>query len=361
MMPNKKDINITPEMLDMISEIERFSGAWNGGAYRLAPEELSGMKRIATIESVGSSNRIEGNKMSDAEVEVLFEQIDRKSFRSRDEEEVAGYRDLVQTIFENYEEIPLTENYIKQMHQILLRYSAKDERHRGEYKQYSNRVAAFDAEGREIGSIFETASPFDTPRLMRELLEWTNEVLRDGLLHPIITIGLFIVHFLAIHPFTDGNGRLSRALTLLLMLRCRYRYMPYSSMEAIIEASKDAYYRVLRGTQRTIGEGRVNYEPWLSFFITSLVKQKRSLEAKISDITQLRDDALSESARAVLNLFVHGVSLKMSDILHHFPQSHETTRKVVQSLVKKRFLRKYGTTRGATYAINQRPHLPPTN
>ncbi len=352
-MPNQRDIIITAEMLNMISEIERFNGAWNGGAFRLTPEELNGMKRIATIESVGSSNRIEGNKLSDAEVETLFEQIDRKSFRSRDEEEVAGYRDLVRTIFENYKEIPLTENYIKQMHQILLRYSAKDERHRGEYKQYSNRVAAFDAEGHEIGSIFETAPPFETPRLMRELVEWTNEALRDGLLHPIVTIGLFIVHFLAIHPFTDGNGRLSRALTLLLMLRCRYSYMPYSSMEAIIEASKDAYYRALRGTQRTMGAERVNYEPWLSFFITSLVKQKRSLETAISDITQRHDDALSESARAVLSLFVHGISLKMSDILRHFPQSPETIRKTVQGLVKKGFLRKYGTTRSASYAINQ--------
>ncbi len=113
----------------------------------------------------------------------------------------------------------ITENYIKQLHQTLLKYSSKDERHRGEYKTDSNRVAAYDASGKEIGTIFETASPFDTPRLMRELIQWTNDTFDDKFLHPIITIGIFIVHFLSIHPFTDGNGRLSRALTILLMLR----------------------------------------------------------------------------------------------------------------------------------------------
>lgn len=351
-MINKKDIVITPEMLTMISEIEQFNGAWEIGGFKLTPEELNGMKRIATIESVGSSNRIEGNKMSNAEVEILFEQIDRKSFRSRDEEEVAGYEDLIRTIFENYNEIPLTENYLKQLHQILLRYSGKDERHRGEYKQHNNRVAAFDAEGREIGSIFETASPFDTPRLMRELIAWTDEVLRDGLLHPIIAIGLFIVHFLSIHPFTDGNGRLSRALTLLLMLRCKYSYMPYSSTESIIEASKEAYYRALRGTQRTMRTERINYEPWLTYFISSLVKQKRNLEAKIAALTQRHHDALSEISRDILNLFADGTSLKISDILHPLRQPSETIRKAVRNLVKKGYLKKLGTTRSASYTRN---------
>ncbi len=234
-----------------------------------------------------------------------------------------------------------------------MRYSGKDERHRGEYKQHNNRVAAFDAEGREIGSIFETASPFDTPRLMRELIAWTDEVLRDGLLHPIIAIGLFIVHFLSIHPFTDGNGRLSRALTLLLMLRCKYSYMPYSSTESIIEASKEAYYRALRGTQRTMRTERINYEPWLTYFISSLVKQKRNLEAKIAALTQRHHDALSEISRDILNLFADGTSLKISDILHHLRQPSETVRKAVRNLVKKGYLKKLGTTRSASYILNR--------
>ncbi len=347
-MPSIRDITITPDMLNMISEIEQFNGMWSGGV-QLPPEELRSIMRIATIESVGSSNRIEGNRMSDEEIETLFDHIDRRSFRSGDEEEVAGYADLLHTIFDNYQEIPLTENYIKQMHQILLRYSSKDERHRGEYKTDSNRVAAFDAQGREIGSIFETASPFDTPRLMRELVEWTNDTLRDRFLHPIMTIGIFIVHFLSIHPFTDGNGRLSRALTLLLLLKSNYSYMPYSSMESIIEASKDAYYRALRGTQKTMSSERVNYEPWLTYFITSLQKQKRNLETKIAELRQRHDDSLSVTARSVLALFVRDSALAMADITRRLPQNPETIRKAVQGLVKKGYLKKSGVTRSTVY------------
>ena len=127
----------------------------------------------------------------------FFNHLDKRSFRSRDEEEVAGYSELISTIFENYEEIPLSENYVKQLHQILLKFSSKDERHRGEYKIDSNRVAIYDATGHELGTIFETASPFDTPHLMRSLIQWTNDTLADRFLHPILTIGIFIVHFLS--------------------------------------------------------------------------------------------------------------------------------------------------------------------
>ena len=141
-MIKTKDIVITTDMLNKITEIDQFIGSWSVNELKLSPAELKSMKRVATIESVGSSNRIEGNKLSDAEVEELFSHINKKSFASRDEEEVAGYSDLINTIFENYADIPLTENYIKQLHQILLKYSAKDERHRGEYKTDTNRGAA---------------------------------------------------------------------------------------------------------------------------------------------------------------------------------------------------------------------------
>lgn len=351
-MPNIRDVVITPGMLNKISEIDQFNGSWLGGGARLTPEELKVMKRVATIESVGSSNRIEGNGMSDEEVEELFRHINTKSFQSRDEEEVAGYSDLINTIFENYQEIQLTENYLKQLHHILLRYSAKDEWHRGEYKKDSNRVAAFDVDGREIGSLFETATPFDTPRLMRELMEWTNDTFKDRYLHPIITIGIFIVHFLSIHPFTDGNGRLSRALTILLMLKNNYIYMPYASMESIIEASKDAYYRALHGTQKTIWADRVDYEPWLTYFITSLQKQKRNLEEKIAGLKQKHDAKLSGTSQAILALFVGDTALELSDIAHQIEKNPETVRKAVQCLVKKGYLKKHGSTRGVFYSLN---------
>ncbi len=352
-MPNIKDIKITPEMLTKIADIDYFNGIWRGGFSNIGREQLKVMKRIATIESVGSSNRIEGNKMSDNEVEALFSAIDKKSFKSRDEEEVAGYADLINTIFDNYRDIPLSENYIKQLHQILLRYSSKDERHRGDYKKDSNRVAAFDADGHEIGSIFETATPFDTPRLMRELVEWTNDNFEDGYLHPIMVIGVFIVHFLAIHPFTDGNGRMSRALTAMLMLQHGYSYMPYASMESVVEASKEGYYRALRGTQKSIWSDKVDYEPWLSFFITSLQKQKRLLEEKIKQVQAQEGEKLSATAKAILELFSEQAEWSVANIADTLDKNIETVKKAVQSLLKKGYLVKHGTTKAVYYTLNK--------
>lgn len=348
-MPNINDIRITPDMLKKISEIDSFKATWNGGLARLRPEQLKSMRRIATIESVGSSNRIEGNQMSDAQIETLFRNINKTSFKSRDEEEVAGYADLINTIFDDFATIPLNENYIKQLHQILLRYSGKDVRHRGEYKKDSNRVAAFDANGNEVGSIFETATPFDTPRLMTELVDWTNRNLTDGYLHPVIVIGVFIVHFLAIHPFTDGNGRMSRALTVMLMLKHGYNYMPYASMESIIEASKSSYYLALRGTQKGIWSDKVDYEPWLTFFVNSLFKQKQHLESKIAAAMATNDGKLSATATAILDLFETQPRWTTADIAQTLGKNLETIKKSVQALVKRGILKKLGTTKSAWY------------
>lgn len=352
-MPSNRDITITAEMLNGISEIDKFNSLWVGGIERPSPDELKVMKRVATIESIGSSNRIEGNKMTDEQVEELFSHISKKSFKTRDEQEVAGYSDLLTTIFDNYKDIPLTENYIKQLHKTMLAYSNKDERHRGEYKKDTNRVAAFDADGNEIGSIFETATPFDTPRLMEDIIKWTNNTLEDKYFHPIITIGVFVIHFLSIHPFSDGNGRLSRALTVMLMLKYGYDYMPYSSMESIIEESKDAYYRALRGTQKTIWTDKVNYEPWLTFFVLSLVKQKRHLESKIKKLQQSGSNKLSATPMMILGLFADKSEMNMSEIIAATGKNPETVRKAVQSLVNKGHLKKQGSTKGVFYILNK--------
>ena len=185
--------------------------------------------------------------------------------------------------------------------------------------------------------------------MMSDLIKWTNDTLADHFLHPIITIGVFVVHFLSIHPFTDGNGRLSRALTVLLMLRNNYTYMPYASMESVIEASKDAYYRALRGTQKTIWSDKVDYEPWLTFFVTALQKQKRTLEDKIKATQKEDSDKLSTTSQEILALFVDGSQLGIATIVKKTGKNHETVRKAVQGLVKKGYLKKIGSTRGVMY------------
>lgn len=279
-MINLKSVKISTEILSIIAQIDEFKGAWNVLQNR-TPERLTALKKIATIESVGSSNRIEGNKLTDKEVETILSNIKRQSFATRDEQEVIGYAKLMDDIFDNYEVIPFNENYIKQLHQILLSYCDKDEAHRGEYKKLSNTVMAFDAQGKEIGIVFETSTPFETHEQMRALVNQTRELMEDKALHPIILIALFIVHFLAIHPFQDGNGRLSRALTTLLLLKTGYSYVPYTSMETIIEESKAGYYKALRQTQTTF-KSSVDYEPWLMFFLKAMQKQKLRLENKIN-------------------------------------------------------------------------------
>jgi len=347
-MPDVKNIKITSQMLAQIAELNEFKGAWSGFA-SLRTEQLKVLKRVSTFESIGSSNRIEGNKLTDAEVEKLLSRINIKSFKSRDEEEVAGYAELMNTIFDNYQVIPLSENYIKQLHQILLKYAGKDARHRGQYKKLPNSVAAYDSDGKEIGIVFETASPFDTPRFMEELIEWTRKNLDDTFLHPLIVIGVFVVHFLAIHPFQDGNGRLSRALTTMLLLKKGYDYVTYSSIESIIETAKEGYYRALRRTQKGIWSRRVNYEPWLSFFLTTLQKQKRHLESKINALGFDDDIKLTRNQKAVLELFDDKLELGSSEIAAKLNMNIETVKKNLKSLVDSGYLQKHGTTKGAWY------------
>jgi Fic family protein len=346
-MINEKDIKITPQMLTQIAEIDAFRAGWTAIA-NLKPAQLKSLRVVATIESIGSSNRIEGNQLSDEEIGTLFKNINKKSFKSRDEEEVAGYADLINRIFDDYNVIPLSENYIKQMHQILLKYSSKDERHRGSYKTDTNRVSAFDKDGKEIGVIFQTATPFDTPRLMSELVDWTNRNLKDPYLHPLLVIGVFIVHFLSIHPFKDGNGRMSRAMTSLLLLKNGYEYVPYASLESVIEASKNGYYAALHGTQKTIWGGKVDYTPWLEFFITSLLKQKRHLESKIEKMSA-DDSKLSRNGRAVLDLFNDKNEWTAADIANALNMNVNTVAKNLKTLVDKGYLTKQGATKGAWY------------
>jgi len=192
-------INITKDILRLVAEVDEFKGEWKA-LENLAPDRLKALKKIATIESVGSSTRIEGVRLTDREVEQLLSGLDTRSFRSRDEEEVAGYAEAMNLVFASFQEILITENHIKQLHSILLKYSLKDVRHRGEYKKHPNHVEAFDHNGKSLGIIFETASPFETPIKMDTLLKWTNHNLEAKELHPLLTIAIFIVHFLAIGP-----------------------------------------------------------------------------------------------------------------------------------------------------------------
>lgn len=345
---NISTLTITPDLLGLIAELDEFKGAWRAIG-RIAPERLSSLRRVATIESVGSSTRIEGAKLSDREVEALLRNIEIKSFSSRDEQEVAGYAEVMETVFANFAEIELTENHIRQLHRDLLAHSNKDERHRGSYKTLPNHVEAFDADGKSVGVVFETATPFDTPRRMEELLRWTRGQFEQKSLHPLLIIAVFVVVFLEIHPFQDGNGRLSRVLTTLLLLRAGYGYVPYSSLEHIIEQSKDAYYLALRKTQVTIRTDAPDWQAWTLYFLRALARQKQRLEAKMERETQLLGALPELSAQIVEIAREHG-RVTVADAAKATGANRNTIKDHIKLLVDRQLLERHGAGRGTWYS-----------
>lgn len=343
-------VRITPEILSLIAEIDEFKGAWRAIG-RIAPERLSSLRRVATIESVGSSTRIEGARLTDREVEKLLANIRLGSFTTRDEQEVAGYAEVMETIFSAYEAISFTENHIRQLHRDLLAHSTKDERHRGAYKTLSNNVEAFNEEGESLGIVFETASPFDTPRRMAELLAWLDEQGREKHLHPLLVVAIFVVVFLEIHPFQDGNGRLSRILTTLLLLRAGYAYVPYSSLESIIEQSKESYYISLRRTQGTIRSTEPDWNPWIEFFLRALHLQKTRLEKKMERERIILAD-MPELSVTLLELAREHGRITVSEAARITDASRHTIKDHLKALVDQGHLVLHGAGRGAWYGLS---------
>lgn len=342
-------ILITPEILGLIARIDEFKGAWRAFG-TLAPDRLSALRRVATVESIGSSTRIEGGKLSDREVERLLSKLEIKSFATRDEQEVAGYAALMDLVFSSWQKIPFTENHIKQLHQTLLRYCEKDRRHRDDYKTNSNSVAAFDENGAQIGVVFQTASPFDTPRLMSELVAWVNQEREGARAHPLLIIALSVVVLLEIHPFQDGNGRLSRALTTLLLLQAGYAFVPYSSLESVIEQNKEAYYLALRQTQGTIRTESPDWQPWLVFFLRSLAEQVRRLEMKVEREKILLATMPELQLQIVEYAREHG-RVTIGETITLTGASRNTLKQHFRALVDRGTLDQHGKGRGVWYGL----------
>ncbi|MEY4719875.1 MAG: hypothetical protein RL563_2493 [Pseudomonadota bacterium] len=348
-MINSDTIQITPEILGLIAKIDEFKGAWRALG-TLAPDRLSALRRVATIESIGSSTRIEGSKLSDRDVERLLSNLQIKTFTTRDEQEVAGYAEVMDLVFASWADITLTENHIKQLHRDLLVYSEKDSWHRGNYKSSSNSVVAFDENGSQLGVVFETATPFDTPRLMTELVTWIQDERSSARLHPLLLIGLWVVIFLEIHPFQDGNGRLSRVLTTLLLLQAGYSYVPYSSLESVIEMNKEAYYLALRQTQGTIRTEAPNWQPWLLFFLRSLAEQMRRLNKKV-EREKLVLAPLPELSLQIVEFTREHGRMTMADAIRLTGSSRNTLKQHFRALVEQGHLNQLGSGRGVWYEL----------
>jgi Fic family protein len=348
-MLNTQTLPITAEILALISAIDEFKGAWRAFG-TISPERLDALKYVATIESIGSSTRIEGSKLSDRDVEKLMAGLNKTSFGSRDEQEVAGYAKVMELVFSSFDFIAFTENHIKQLHRDLLVHVDKDVPHRGNYKTHTNSVVARDETGKVIGIVFETATPFDTPRLMTELVEWYRGQRESKTMHPLLAVCVFVVTFLAIHPFEDGNGRLSRILTTLLLLQAGYAYVPYSSLESVIEQNKGNYYMALRQTQVTISTDHPNWEPWIIFFLRSLHAQVKRLEKKV-EYEKIVLSALPALSLQIFELVRARGRITTQTAVTLTGANRSTVKQHIQKLVDAGHLVQHGAGRGVWYGL----------
>lgn len=266
--------NISQNIWLKITQIEAIKGKWEGST-GLSPQILGRLKQSVLITSTGASTRIEGSKLSDEDIEKMLRGLSIQKFSNRDEQEVQGYYELLQDVFNSWESLTFNENLIKHFHKELLKYVEKDVAHCGKYKKKENAVEMVNEAGESIGILFETTKAYLTPKEMYELVDWTKNALVQNKYHPLLVIANFLIEFLKIHPFEDGNGRLSRILTNLLLLKQGYAYTPYVSHEKLIEDNKPEYYLALRNSQKTLKTKKPDISSWINFFLEIVLTQSQ--------------------------------------------------------------------------------------
>ena len=342
----EKRATLSQEILQKITKIDEFKGLWKG-SLRLSPQTLGRLKRSVLITSTGASTRIEGSRMSDKEVSRLIQGLKSTPPKGRDAQEVAGYADLLGRIFDNWKTLKITEGQILHFHQILLNFSEKDRTHKGKYKTADNMVVMRKEDGTEV-VIFEPTKPYLTKKEMDDVLHWLDGEMKKGETHPLMLIANFIFEFLAIHPFRDGNGRLSRALTTLLLLKFGYTYVPYVSLDEIIEEKKIDYYLALRKTQSKHKTKKEDITPWLNFLLDALIEQiKRAKNIMEEDQPE---KLLSEKQLLVYQLFEVD-TLSVSEISRLLNESIPmvTLKQALARLVALSLIERIGLGRGSRY------------
>lgn len=342
--------NIPNALWDKLAQIDKLQGQWIAGA-RLSPQILGRLKRSVLITSTGASTRIEGARLSDEDVERLIQGLNIQKFRDRDKQEVKGYYELLENVFNSWKQLTFGENTIKHFHQELLKYVEKDQRHRGEYKKQENKVYMLDAKGNPIAVLFATTPAWLTPKEMQELVEWTKAALAEKRFHPLIIIGNFIVEFLQIHPFQDGNGRLSRILTNLLLLKEEYEYVPYISHEKIVEDNKPEYYLALRKSQNTFGlaSKKQNILPWLDFFLAIFLKQSQMAIDLLSK--ENIEKLLTTKQLAIWDYLQRVERATPREISAETKIAYATVRQAINKLMRLKKIERVGQGRSTSYQV----------
>lgn len=337
------ELNIDWKLLSLISNIDRFDATWSS-IERKEGQTLKHLKSIATVKSVGASTRIEGSKMSNKEVEVLLDNLDITKIEDRDSQEVVGYFKTLDLIVESYKEIIISESSIKNLHNILMKYNEKDKWHKGNYKQHSNAVEATHPDGTKHIIFQTTTAGFPTEDAMRNLIDWYEN---DHETHPLVKCALFAYDFVSIHPFQDGNGRLSRLISSLLLLKNGYEWIQYVSFEHEIESRKTEYYKVLRNCQGNRPNENVN--EWINFFFDSLKNIQLKLSKKLE--SQGIETRLTPKEKNIVRFIENYAGCKSGDIAKKLGIPSPTVKRILPKLIGLNLIEKHGIGPGTNYTI----------
>lgn len=342
----KRLTNLPDSIWAKIGEIKRLQGQWVSGA-SLSPQVLGRLKKYVLASSTGASTRIEGAKLSDEDVEKLMRGLTMQKFSDKDKGEVKGYYELLNNVFDHFRNLKFSESTIKHFHNELLKYVEKDQRHRGDYKKGENKVVMTDADGKVIAIVFDPTPAYLTPKETQELVEWTMEALKEQNIESLLVIANFIMEFLTIHPFQDGNGRLSRILTNLLLLKAGYLYMPYVSHEKLVEDNKSEYYIALRRSQKTIKTKKENITPWLDFFLDIFFKQSQEANKLLS--RENVEKLLSSTQLRVWQYLQTVDEATPKQISEYTKVYRPTINQVLSRLLDLKLIERIGLGRGSRY------------
>ena len=335
----------------LLSQIDSINKEWQISS-SLPPQFLEKLETNTIISSTGASTRIEGSKLSDEQVELFLRQTKMRKLETRDQQEVAGYLEMIKQTFDDFESIELEEKTIKQAHSILLKYSQKDDKHRGGYKTQSNQVVAIDDQGQVVGVIFNPSSVEETPTEMKDLMNWTQFVLKNKLVHPLLAISYFVFEFLSIHPFKDGNGRISRILTNLLLLKSNYSFVKYISNERLVEKTKVEYYLALRKSTNTWKTESEDLTPWLFYFLEILQKQgKLALDLTKNEETE---SLLSQKQVQVWKVILESDMVARKELAERTGLSLKTVEDTVKKLLRMNKIERIGEGRATSYRVKNK-------
>jgi len=345
-------LDIVEEVYALLSKIDAVKNSWKITG-KLLPQTIERLTHSVIVTSTGASNRIEGNQLNDNEVEALYKNLPIKKFKTRDEQEVAGYLEMLERVFDHYAQIPVTESSILQLHKDMMRYSDKDSRHRGHYKFGSNRVEAKDQGGNVIGVIFDPTPPHLVAKEMQELMAWYEWSVVNKYKHPLILIANFIFEYLAIHPFQDGNGRTSRLLTNLMLLQQGYHFTALTSHEKLVETNKANYYIALNKTQTTWKTEQEDISHWLLFFLNVISQQAESTlvlleERNIDHLLSQKQLALWQWANATPNK-----QFSRKDAVEALGFPFRTTESIIKKLLDLKKLERLGQGRATHYRVTE--------